>query len=116
MEIVKKGFEQQLRAHLNNIDTTGNIKFTYEEESEGSLPFLDTLMVRKEDGTIKLIVYQKKTHTDQYLNFSSHHRLHQKLVVIKNTIRQMQQHCHGPRGQTERSKVHHQGSSGVWLP
>ena len=49
MEILKKGCEQQLTAHLNTIDTTGNIKFTYEEESEGSLPFLDTLMVRKEE-------------------------------------------------------------------
>ena len=48
-----------------------------DEESEGSLPFLDTLMVRKEDGTIKLLVYRKKTHPGQYLNFSSHHPLHQ---------------------------------------
>ena len=70
MEIVKKGCEQQLTAQLNTIDTTGNIKFMYEEEREGSLPFLDTLLVRKEDGTIKLLVYRKKTHTDQYLNFS----------------------------------------------
>jgi len=49
MEIVKKGYEQQLTAHLNTIDTTGNVKFTYEEKSEGPLPFIDTLMVRKED-------------------------------------------------------------------
>ena len=84
MEILKKGCEQQMTAQLNTIDTTGNIKFTYEEESEGSLPFLDTLMVQKEDGTIKFLVYRKKTHTDQYLNFSSHHPLHQKLGVIKH--------------------------------
>ena len=77
---------QQLTTHLNTIDTTGNIKFTYEEESEGSLPFFDTLRVRKEDGTIKLLVYRKKTHTDQYLNFSSHHPLHQKLGVIKTLL------------------------------
>ena len=31
MEIVKKGCEQQLTALLNTIDTTCNIKFTYEE-------------------------------------------------------------------------------------
>ena len=61
LEMMKKGCEQQLTVHLNTIDTTGNIKFTYEEQSEGSLPFLDTLMVRKEDGTIKLFVY-RKTH------------------------------------------------------
>ena len=39
MEIVDKGCEQQLTAHLNTIDTTGNIKFTYEEESEGATAF-----------------------------------------------------------------------------
>ena len=43
-------------------------------------------MVRKEYGTIKLLVYRKKTYTDQYLNFSSHHPLHQKLGIIKTLL------------------------------
>jgi len=30
MEIVKKGYKQQLSAHLNTADATGNIEFTYE--------------------------------------------------------------------------------------
>ena len=47
MEVVRKGCEQELREHLNSIYTT------YEEESDNSLPFLDTLMIRKEDGTVK---------------------------------------------------------------
>ena len=42
MEVVKKGCEQELTEHLNSVDTTGSIKFTYEEESDNSLPFLDT--------------------------------------------------------------------------
>ena len=43
-------------------------------------------MIRKEYGTVKLILYRKKTHTDQYQNFTSHHPLHQKLRVIKTLL------------------------------
>ena len=50
------------------------------------LAMFDTLTVQKEDGTIKLLAFRKKTHTDQYLNFSSHHPLHQKLGVIKTLL------------------------------
>jgi len=31
------------------------------------MPFLDTLIVRKPDGHVKLLVYKKTTHTDQYI-------------------------------------------------
>ncbi|XP_035673223.1 uncharacterized protein LOC118413797 [Branchiostoma floridae] len=85
-EVVRRGAQQELTDHLNSIDPTGNIQFTYEEEKEGTLPFLDTLLVRKEDGTVKLLVYRKSTHTDQYLNFQSHHPLHQKLGVIRTLL------------------------------
>ncbi|XP_066289685.1 uncharacterized protein [Branchiostoma lanceolatum] len=86
MEVVKRGAQQELTDHLNNTDPTGNIQFTYEEEEKGTLPFLDTLLVRKGDGSVKLLVYRKSTHTDQYLNFQSHHPLHQKLGVIRTLM------------------------------
>ena len=83
---MKKGEIDNLTEHLNTIDPTGNIKFTYEEEEEGRIPFLDTLIIRKPDGSTKLCIYRKKTHTDQYLQFTSHHPLHQKLGVIRTLL------------------------------
>ena len=46
------------------------------------MQFLDTLITRREDESIKLLVYRKATHTDQYLSFQSHHPLQHKLAVI----------------------------------
>ena len=85
-EVVKRASEEALTAHLNSIDTTGSIKFTYEGETDGQLPFLDTLVTRRPDGSLKVLVYRKKTHTDHYLAFSSHHPLNHKLGVVRTLL------------------------------
>ena len=90
LEIIKKGTTENLTEHLNKVDPTGSIKFTFEEEDQGKIPFLDTLLVRKEDGSVKLLVYRKKTHTDQYLDFQSQHPLHHKLGVIRTLMDRME--------------------------
>ena len=47
-----------------------NIKFTYEKESNDSLPFLDILISRSENG-FKKSVYHKSTFSGVYSNFNS---------------------------------------------
>ena len=67
--ILKRTHLENFFHHINNLHQ--NIKFTMEEESNGELAFLDTLLKRNNG---KISVYRKPTHTDQYLNYSPHHQ------------------------------------------
>ena len=60
-----------------------SIKFTIEVGKDGTLPFLDTQLQRKDDGSLDITVYRKPTHTDQYLDFWSHHPSHVKRGLVR---------------------------------
>ena len=83
LEVISNKTVPRLTEHINQVGKSDSIKFTYKQEKNGSIPFLDTLIVKKSDGTVKLLVYRKPTHTDQYLNYHFHHPLHQKLGAIR---------------------------------
>ena len=72
-------FEQFL-THLN--EQHPRIKFTSEVEVNRALAFLDNKVHREIDGSTKITIYRKKTHTDQYLDFTSNHHMQQKLGII----------------------------------
>ena len=67
--------------HINNLHQ--DIKFAMEEESNGELAFLDTLL-KQNNGEISVLVSRKPTHTDQYLNYSSHHQTSCKESVVSS--------------------------------
>jgi hypothetical protein len=69
--------------HLNFLSE--DIKFTMELEEDNSIPFLDVLIHRKQDGHLGHQVYRKKTHTKSYLHASSHHHPTHKMGVL-NTL------------------------------
>ena len=81
--ILKRTHLENFFHHINNLHQ--NIKFTMEEESNGELAFLDTLLKRN-NGEISVLVYRKPTHTDQYLHYSSHHQTSCKASVVSSLL------------------------------
>ena len=63
--IFKRTHLQNFFHHFNSLHQ--NIKFITEEETNGELAFLDTLLKRN-NGEISVLVYRKPTHTEQYLH------------------------------------------------
>ena len=57
LEVIRRGKVEEWSTHLNSMDPTGSIKFTYEEETNNTIPFLDTLLERRPDGSVKVQVY-----------------------------------------------------------
>ena len=82
--IIQKAKEDSFFNHINSIDN--KIQFTKEaSRSDGSMPFLDTLVTINGDGSLNTKVYRKPTHTDLYLQWNSHHSIAAKYSVI-NTL------------------------------
>ena len=90
-EVNKQGFHQ----HINSVDPA--IKFTVEDNKEdGSIPFVDTIVKPEDGGSLSITVYGKPTHTDQYLQWDSHHNLSAKFSVINTLSDRAQKLCNSP--------------------
>ena len=92
--IQKQVHKQDFLEHLHKADPA--IKFTVEENKDnGAIPFLDTLITPLADNSLSFKVYQKPTHTDQYLQWDNHHSLSSKYSVI-GTLTQAKVVCTYP--------------------
>ena len=81
-KLIKKAEREAFFEFVNQLDK--HLKFTREAPNEQrELPYLDSLPKVEEDGSVSFRVYRKPTHTDQYLQFQSHHPLVHKLAVIR---------------------------------
>ena len=79
--IQQQSTKQEFLDHTNSIDPA--IKFTIEgTQGNSAIPFLDTLVTWQADNSLSITVYCKPTHTDQYLQWDSHHSLSAKYSVI----------------------------------
>ena len=93
--IHKETNEQSFLQHINSVDPA--IRFTVEDNKEdGSIPFLDTIVKPEADGSLSITVYRKPTHTDQYLQWDSHHHLSAKFSVIQTLSHRASTMCSNP--------------------
>lgn len=65
---------------LNSLEN--KIQFTYEVEQNGTLPFLDMLLVHS-GNKILIDLYKKPISSNRVLNYKSHHPFHQKISIVK---------------------------------
>ena len=66
------------------------------KEKMGSLPFLDVLVLPKEDGSLSSTVFRKATHTDLCLQWDSHHTLPSKYSVVGTLLHRANTICSEP--------------------
>ena len=93
--IQKEIHKQDFLQHINSVDPA--IQFTLEDNKEdGAIPFLDTIVKPEADGKLSTTVYRKPTHTDQYLQWDSHHHLSAKFRVIHTLSHRSQTVCSNP--------------------
>ena len=101
--IIEARYKEEFFQHINSIDE--NIQFTAENTRvDGVMPFLDTLVIPQNDGSLLTTVYRKPTHTNQYLQWDSHYAISATYSVIRtlfhrakdvcSTKEQLEEHTH----------------------
>ena len=93
--IHKEVNKQDILQHINSVDPV--IRFTVEDnKKDGSIPFLDTIVKPEADGSLSITVYRRPTHTDQYLQWDSHHHLSTKFSIINTLSHRAKTVCSRP--------------------
>ncbi|CAH8587573.1 unnamed protein product [Schistosoma rodhaini] len=70
-----------------------NLKVTYEEENNNELAFLDILLHRRPDGSIRRRVHRKPTWSGQYLHFTSFCPIQYKRSIVKTLFARASRIC-----------------------
>ena len=90
--VIKKCHQEEFFHHINSIEES--IQFTAENtHADGTLPFLDVLVIPQPDGSLSTAVYRKPTHTGQYLQWDSHHAISAKYSVISTLFHKAKEVC-----------------------
>ena len=102
--VIKTSHKEEFFKHIHSIEDS--IQFTAEDtKADGSLPFLDALVTPQADGTLSTSVYRKPTHTNQYLQWDSHHAISAKYSVISTLFHRAKEVC-STKQQLEEEQEH----------
>ena len=105
-EVVLKKLSFKIHSYYRNVDDTfliipnnkindtienfnsyhSRLKFTFELEINNTLPFLNLLIIKNQDGILVTNWFRKNTFSGRYLNFLSNHPFKQKIAIIKNLV------------------------------
>ena len=78
---IKMANKNEFLEHIKSIDK--DLQFTVENtRADGSMPFLNTLVIPQSDGSLTTTVYRNLTHTDHYLHGNSHHAISENYSVV----------------------------------
>ena len=90
--VIQTAHKEEFLHHINSIEES--IQLTAEEiQADGSLPFLDVLVTPQPDGTLTTSVFRKPTHTNQYIQWDSHHSISAKYSVISTLYHRANEVC-----------------------
>ena len=89
--VITKYDKRETLDELNKFNC--KVQFTYESTTNNTLPFLDCLIKRDNEGRLQTKVYRKKTHTGQYLHYTSNQPEHVKIGNIKTLVRRAKIVC-----------------------
>ena len=77
---------EEIAEKLNNVEPS--INFTYEKESNNTIPFLDILIIKSQDS-LTFKVYRKPTNKNDYIHFYSHYNKIKTGLIIGFYLRSL---------------------------
>ena len=97
--VITKYDKRETLDELNKFNC--KVQFTYESTTNNTLPLLDCLIKRDNEGRLQTKVYRKKTHTGQYLHYTSNQPEHVKIGTIKTLVRRAKIVCNTEESLTD---------------
>ncbi|BHF81081.1 hypothetical protein SprV_0702421000 [Sparganum proliferum] len=92
--VLKREMVAKFHVLLNSV--LPDIQFTMETENNNQLAFLNVLVHRKVNGSLKTTVYGKATNTRQVLSYHSNHPLCHKRNCVRSLYKRVDTHCSEP--------------------